>query len=91
MVIIGGLLAVLAVLATLYQWLLGHWFARILMTPLFSLVLGYLIGEFAPVGDIHPLRIICLLVGLGLGWIVSGLPIRYWRSRSSPILAQVRV
>lgn len=89
--IIGWLLVVLAILATIYQWLLGHWFARILMTPVFSLVLGYVVGEFAPVGDIRPLRIICFLVGLGLGWIVSGLPIRYWRSRSHPILAQVRI
>jgi hypothetical protein len=62
------LLAVILALALLYFWLIGHWFARVVM---FLLCVGYglLLGEI--VGGV---------IAGAIGWFASGIPV-YVRQR----------
>jgi hypothetical protein len=69
-----------AAIALLYFWLLGHWFARILM----CIVLGSTFGLIALVAcvDKHPEgAILLVLIGGGAGWAISSIPVWYWRER----------
>ena len=57
--------------ALLYFWLLGHWFARILVCLLFG-VLGVLLASG------NAIALICAVV---LAWPLASLPIYYWNHR----------
>ena len=66
-------------LALLYYWLLGHWFARVLMCILLVLM-GVLIGLANM--DRHPeFAAPLMLIGAGAGWAAGSAPVWYWRKR----------
>jgi hypothetical protein len=84
-------------LGALYFWLIGHWFARVVVFLLFAALFGMIganLGSHldiqiaisaaptAPRVDPAPvMAIIGLLGGFALAWPVSGIPIYYWRAR----------
>jgi hypothetical protein len=71
---------VIAVIALLFFWLSGHWFARILMFLLFALPLACLAGV---AGYEHPGgEVVLALVGVAMAWLLSGLPARYHNHQS---------
>jgi uncharacterized membrane protein (DUF485 family) len=80
--------AVLLALTLLYFWLIGHWFARILMLPVFFVVCG-LGSMWLYVHVPEKATNLQILVG-GFGvflstwvvWEISAAPTRYWHRRS---------
>jgi hypothetical protein len=67
-------------LALFYSWLVGNWFARVLMCILLVLTFGGL-GAAAG-GDKNPGGAIMLaLIGGGVGWAAGSAPVWYWRKR----------
>lgn len=76
--------------ALLYFWLIGHWFARVLvflgLAPTIFVVLlatsHY--SETAAAGAI----IIAGSLGLALAWPLAGLPVYYWRHRIKLMIEQ---
>jgi hypothetical protein len=63
--------------ALLYFWLIGHWFARVLMLPVCAVPLSLGLGLLmAPHGGN-----IGMLIGVVLSWPVSGIPIYFHRWR----------
>ena len=71
--------------ALLYFWLLGHWFARVLVflglicTAVF---VGFLFGAG------NGAQFVTISVGGGVaGWFVSGLPLYIWRHRFAQLQA----
>lgn len=81
--------ALLLILALFYFWLIGHWFARILMFPIFVAVFGlaslWLYGQVPDHGG-SGLQLIVGGFGLALStygaWEISGVPVVYWRRRA---------
>jgi hypothetical protein len=72
-IVVGLLLTI----ALLYFWLIGHWFARVLVF-LAEAVVGF-IGD-ANVPPHNPAgSIICSLIGAALAWPLASIPIYYWR------------
>ena len=72
--------------ALLYFWLLGHWFARVLMCILLVLV-GVFIGLANM--DRHPEGAALLtLIGAGVGWAAGSAPVWYWRKRLAAMSLQ---
>jgi len=67
-VLIGIAMAV----ALLYFWLIGHWFARILVCLLFG-TLGVLLASG------NTIALICAVV---LAWPLASLPSYYWQRRA---------
>ena len=67
-------------LALLYYWLLGHWFARVLMFLLLGAVFG-MVG--LAIADRGPSGFFLLPLGVAAAWVVYrfGIPIYYWRPR----------
>ena len=65
------LIGLAAGVALLYFWLLGHWFARILVCLLFG-ALGVLLASG------NAIALICAVV---LAWPLASLPIYYWNHR----------
>jgi hypothetical protein len=83
------LLGLVLAAGLLYFWLLGHWFARVLvflgLIPVLGLLVVGLIG-----GGLHdgPVEIFVGAIGGGVaGWFVSGLPIYYWRRQFAQLQA----
>jgi hypothetical protein len=67
--------------ALLYFWLIGHWFARVLVFLMLACA-GFVGG--AALTNISPNAppagiIICGLIGAALAWPIAGLPVYYWR------------
>jgi hypothetical protein len=72
-ILIGiGLAAVL-----LYYWLIGHWFARVLVFLMLAAGVGLIAG--AALGGHDVSWLLGLVVGGIVGWFVSGIPLYYWR------------
>jgi len=74
-IIVGLLLAI----ALLYFWLIGHWFARVLvflMLAVVGFIAGVNIPPHNPTGSI-----ICGIIGAALAWPLASIPIYYWRRR----------
>jgi len=68
-------------LALLYFWLLGHWFARVVMFLLLAVV-GFIAGAALASASPNPPTFALVLFGLigaALAWPLSGIPIYYWR------------
>jgi hypothetical protein len=71
--------------ALLYFWLIGHWFARILVFLGLLALLGLIVigwpNTLAP----------AVLLGLPIAWVVASVPMIYWRlqwlNRVSPASA----
>lgn len=78
-----------AALALLYFWLIGHWFARVVMFLILMLTLGLLGGGLFASGfdrntqadAQHLAMIFGAILGAASAWPVSGIPIYYWRKR----------
>ena len=71
-ILIGLVLA----LVVLYFWLVGHWFARVVVFLAFAVILGLLIGGLMPPLDPHAaLNPLGFLIGGVVAWFVSGIPI----------------
>jgi hypothetical protein len=72
-IIVGLLLAI----ALFYFWLIGHWFARVLVFLMLAVV-GFIAGanvtQHNPTGSI-----ICGIIGVALAWPLASIPIYYWR------------
>jgi len=72
-------------LVLLYFWLLGHWFARVVMFLALAVAFGALgalfTGAGGPPAQNHAL--VGMLIGAALAWPVSSIPIYYLRSRFS--------
>jgi hypothetical protein len=84
-VLIGLLLGI----ALLYFWLVGHWFARVLMllalAPLFAFI-GCVL--FVGIPGATPIAItIGGMIGAGLAWPVASLPTYHWRRRGRQFTA----
>lgn len=78
-ILIGILLGVIL----LWAWLIGHWFARVLVFLLLACV-GFVAGaavENASSATTPANVIIVGLIGAALAWPVAGLPVYYWRHR----------
>jgi len=79
---------VLLALALLYFWLIGHWFARILMLPVFFVVCG--LGSmwlYVHVPETAPnLQILAggfgVFLSTWVAWEISGAPAKYWHHRA---------
>jgi len=68
-------------LALLYFWLIGHWFARVVMFLLLAVV-GFIAGAALASASPNPPTFALVLFGLigaALAWPLSGIPIYYWR------------
>jgi hypothetical protein len=74
------LVGLVAVLALLYFWLIGHWFARVLMFLVLGAVGGFVAAML--VSSTPQPNPIGYLLGFALAWPVSGLPEYYWRRRA---------
>jgi hypothetical protein len=73
-ILIGGALA--AVLG--YFWLIGHWYARVLMFLLLGVTFAFTLGVlFAPTGG----AVVGVIIGVAIAWFVAGIPIYYWRNQ----------
>ena len=84
--LIGLLLGV----ALLYFWLIGHWFARVLVFLLLAVLMalggGSLLADTAKPSN-PASGIFGAIVGAVLAWPVSGIPIYYWRWRIKELAA----
>ena len=73
-IIVGLLLAI----ALFYFWLIGHWFARVLVFLMLAVV-GFIAGANVPTSPSPAGSIICGLIGAALAWPLASIPIYYWR------------
>src|ERR1700686_5708467 len=84
-----ALIIVLLCLALLYFWLVGHWFARILMTPVLWVVAGLGLGLFVFGSGILPdspstsrgIGALVWLVAIPVAWVVGAIPQERARAR----------
>ena len=80
------LIGLILSLALLYFWLVGHWFARILvfllLIPVGYLLIALGLANLLEVGKPTGLQLVlCAIVGAILAWFGSMLPIYYWRGK----------
>lgn len=74
------LIGICLALGLLYAWLIGWWFARVLVfleLGVLGTIGGYGIGSQSDV-------VAGVLLGIGfvaLGWVLASLPVYYWRQR----------
>jgi hypothetical protein len=61
----------------LHLWLIGHWFARVLVFLVLAAV-GFIAGANVPTPSPAG-SIICGLIGAALAWPLASIPIYYWR------------
>ena len=66
-------------IALLYFWLIGHWFARVLVFLMLGAI-GFLLG--LSVGTDQGGRVVCGIIGAVLAWPIAGLPVYFWRHQS---------
>ena len=83
--IILGLI-VFAVL--LYFWLIGHWFARILVTLALGLCLFIVVTALMPEKDPAAGKSIIGLLFACSSWFIAGIPTYYWRQRMRMLLVE---
>lgn len=70
--------------ALLYFWLIGHWFARVLMVILLVPAVGFAIAcLFATAPGVTPVgAAFGGLIGAIAGWFLAGWPAYYWEARN---------
>jgi hypothetical protein len=81
------LIGLIVFAALLYFWLIGHWFARVMMT----LVLGsffFLVCTMLADGhaDAKGAAFVAGLLMFGASWFIAGIPTYYWRQRMRMLL-----
>ena len=71
------LFAAAAGIVLLYFWLLGHWFARVLMFICLALLCGIMIpAMFAPhYHESVPIGLLWMGAGFVLAWFLAGIPV----------------
>lgn len=67
--------------ALLYFWLLGHWFARVLVFLGLAGVSGFAGLIVGSTNSNAGAGVTIGLLGLGAAWVVAALPTFYWRRR----------
>lgn len=78
--------------AALYWWLLGHWFARVVVFLVFTLLgLGLVGSLLAGLGGhyLDETWVADLIVALPVAWFASGVPIWVRTKRTAPLNIQV--
>jgi hypothetical protein len=71
-----------AAVALLYFWLLGHWFARVLVFLFLVLCAGYVGLIVNKDGDGAAIAgTVVFIIGAILSWPIASIPIVYWRHR----------
>lgn len=85
------LLGLLLACALLYFWLLGHWFARVLVFLLLTAALGFVGAAFVAVHsgpDANAGAVGGAAMGILLAWPLAGLPVYFWRWHISNLAKQ---
>lgn len=76
----GLLIGFTTILALLYFWLVGRWFARVLMFALFAASL--MAGQNKASHDADAATVIFLMLACCvIAWLISGLPVYFHRRR----------
>jgi hypothetical protein len=80
------LIAILLGVVLLYFWLIGHWFARVLVTPLLWATLWFVLTMFGAGGSIGGntspmISLVSAVAAVVVGWIVASLPTWHKRRR----------
>ncbi len=78
------ILGIVLFLGLLYGWLVGHWFARVVMALALWVLGGFIAILFAANGteDQRQATIIAVIFGGSvLSWLIAGLPTYYWRQK----------
>jgi hypothetical protein len=87
------LIGLLLGIALLYFWLIGHWFARVLVFLLLAVLMalggGSLLADTAKPPN-PASGIFGAILGAALAWPVSGIPIYYWRWRIKVLTTPAR-
>jgi len=73
-------------LALLYFWLLGHWFARVVVFLLLASVTFVTVAYTTQVRGDPMVGVIFGLLAAAVTWPVSGLPVYYWRRQFRQML-----
>lgn len=75
--------------ALLYWWLLGNWFARVLVFLLFAC--GGFLGGVAIGAQSHDQSswLVLGIIGAGLAWPLAGLPVYFWRWRIQQMMPTI--
>jgi hypothetical protein len=77
-------------LALLYFWLVGHWFARVLVFIGLAIGGGFVLAVLMPVGPKDDLNPLGFLIGIAAAWPLAGIPTYYWRHQQRKQAAQIR-
>jgi hypothetical protein len=75
------LMVAAVVLAALYFWLIGQWFARVVMFLCLSAVLGLFAG-MAMLSGGNLAVFGAVVVAAAVSWYASGIPMYYWNARN---------
>ena len=73
----------------LYFWLIGHWFARVLVFLLLGAVTFVTVAYITQDPKYPTAGVIYGLLAAGLAWPVASLPIYYWRHQAREYLSAV--
>lgn len=74
------------VLAALYFWLIGQWFARVVMFPCFAAITCAVGAALA--NQMHgdaAIWFLAVCVGVVAAWYLSGIPVYYWRANERAV------
>ena len=80
----GGIAALLLGLVLLHQWLVGNWFARVLVFLGAALLLVMMSAPYGRPEQAPSLasELLRLAACVGTAWLLSSAPTYYWRARS---------
>jgi hypothetical protein len=81
-IVFGLLFGIGFALLLLYSWLMGQWFARVLMFLIFGSI-GFAIGCMPLYGSNAGLGLILIPCGVWVGWLLASIPIyiQRWKDR----------
>lgn len=75
-------------LTLLYFWLIGHWFARVIVFLLFSVIFFFMFAATARDTSNPSAGVSVGLLGIPLAWPLSGIPAYYWHRRAKTLLEE---
>ena len=78
------LIGLILAAAVLYFWLVGNWFARVVVFLGLELVL--MLSLLAPLRPDEHISYLGLIFGSVVIWLISDLPARYWRYHNRRML-----